>query len=72
MDIYQDQDIDEDEGYLTVEEGEEDMSDYTYKDMEDEEGVTKRYKKRRPDEDEGDAGGLLMTVREPFKFMEHV
>ena len=72
VDIYQDQDLDEDEGYLTCEEGEEDMSDYTYKDMEDEEGIVKRYKKRRPDEDEGDAGGMLMTVREPFKFMEHV
>ena len=48
------------------------MSDYTYRDIEDEEGKAKKQKKRRPDEDEGDVGGLLMTVREPFKFMETV
>ena len=72
VDIYQDQDLDEDDGYLTCDEEEDKMSDYTYKDMENDEGVIKRYKKRRPDEDEGDAGGILMTVREPFKFNEIV
>ena len=72
VDMYQDQDLDEDEGYLTVEEDEEQMSDYTYRDIEDEEGKAKKQKKRRPDEDDGDVGGLLMTVREPFKFMETV
>ena len=41
--------------------------------MEDDEGVTKRYKKRKGDGLDGEEDdGMLMTVREPFKFKETV
>ena len=41
--------------------------------MEDDEGTIKRYKRRKEDGLGGeDDGGMLMTVREPFKFTETV
>ena len=64
---------DEEDGFLSCDEDEGEQSDYEYKHMEDEEGTLKRYKRRKDDGLGGeDDGGVLMTVREPFKFTEAV
>jgi len=76
VNVFQEKEVeDEDDGFLSCEEDEAEQSDYEYKHLEDDEGTLKRYKKRKDDglgADGEDDGGMLMTVREPFKFTEAV